>query len=83
MSISGAWGPAASGAGEDAPADVPADVGPLEADGVHTFVRAVSLLETHRSALEEGARRLLEVETLTGDELPRLDAATPAAAYGS
>ena len=47
------------------------------------FGRAVSLLETHRNALEEGARKLLEKETLTGDELPRLDAAIPEAASGS
>jgi len=46
------------------------------------FARAVSLLETHRSALEEGARKLLEKETLSGDELPRLAAATPAASSG-
>jgi cell division protease FtsH len=42
------------------------------------FRRAVSLLETHRTALEQGARALLEKETLSGDELPRLEAA-PAA----
>jgi cell division protease FtsH len=36
------------------------------------FERAVALLEEHRDALEEGARRLLEKETLTGDELPKL-----------
>jgi cell division protease FtsH len=47
------------------------------------FGRAVSLLEIHRNALEEGARKLLEKETLTGDELPRLDDAIPDAASGS
>jgi cell division protease FtsH len=36
------------------------------------FERAVSLLEEHREALEEGAQRLLEKETLSGDELPVL-----------
>jgi len=34
--------------------------------------RAIGLLELHRAALEEGALRLLEKETLSGDELPRL-----------
>jgi cell division protease FtsH len=36
------------------------------------FERAVALLEKHRAALDEGAQRLLEKETLTGDELPVL-----------
>jgi cell division protease FtsH len=36
------------------------------------FERAVALLEEHRAALEEGATRLLEKETLSGDELPVL-----------
>jgi cell division protease FtsH len=36
------------------------------------FERAVKLLETHRDSLEEGARNLLEKETLTGEELPTL-----------
>jgi cell division protease FtsH len=36
------------------------------------FERARSLLETHSAALEEGAQRLLEKETLSGDELPEL-----------
>jgi cell division protease FtsH len=40
----------------------------------HAFGRAVALLETHRAALEEGAQRLLEKETLSGDELPVLNA---------
>ncbi|MFT4572620.1 MAG: cell division protease FtsH [Myxococcota bacterium] len=38
----------------------------------NAFERAVALLEKHRSALEEGAQRLLEKETLSGDELPTL-----------
>jgi cell division protease FtsH len=46
------------------------------------FGRAVSLLETHRSALEEGARDLLEKETLSGDELPRLAAVVSATSSG-
>ncbi|MGH0038269.1 MAG: ATP-dependent zinc metalloprotease FtsH [Myxococcota bacterium] len=37
------------------------------------FHRAVEILETHRDAVAEGAARLLEQETLTGDELPVLD----------
>jgi cell division protease FtsH len=37
------------------------------------FERAVGILESHRAALDEGARRLLEKETLRGDELPSLD----------
>jgi cell division protease FtsH len=36
------------------------------------FERAVEILQTHRGAVEEAARRLLEKETLTGDELPEL-----------
>jgi len=40
----------------------------------HAFERAVAILETHREALEEGAQRLLEKETLSGDELPVLSA---------
>jgi cell division protease FtsH len=32
--------------------------------------RAMQLLKANRSALEEGARRLLEQETLTHDQLP-------------
>lgn len=36
------------------------------------FERALALLETHSAALEEGAQRLLEKETLTGDELPEI-----------
>jgi cell division protease FtsH len=38
----------------------------------NAFERAVALLEEHRAALEEGASRLLEKETLSGDELPVL-----------
>ncbi len=34
------------------------------------FRRAVEILERNRAALDEGASRLLETETLTGDELP-------------
>jgi cell division protease FtsH len=37
-----------------------------------SFDRAVALLERHRDALESGAQRLLEKETLEGDELPVL-----------
>jgi cell division protease FtsH len=37
------------------------------------FERAVGILEAHRSALDEGARHLLEKETLRGEELPVLD----------
>jgi cell division protease FtsH len=36
------------------------------------FDRALALLETHSAALEEGAQHLLEKETLSGDELPKL-----------
>jgi len=36
------------------------------------FDRAVAILETHRDALEETAQRLLETETLSGEELPVL-----------
>ncbi len=46
------------------------------------FGRAVSLLETHRSALEAGARDLLEKETLSGDELPRLTTVVSATSSG-
>ena len=37
------------------------------------FHSAVTILTTHRSALEKGATLLLEKETLTGDELPALE----------
>lgn len=36
------------------------------------FERAVAILESHRDALAESAERLLEKETLRGDELPVL-----------
>jgi cell division protease FtsH len=36
------------------------------------FQTAVSILTTHRGALEQGAQLLLQKETLTGDELPAL-----------
>jgi cell division protease FtsH len=36
------------------------------------FERAVAILEAHRDALAESAERLLEKETLRGDELPML-----------
>jgi cell division protease FtsH len=36
------------------------------------FERAVAILEAHRGALAESAERLLEKETLRGDELPML-----------
>jgi cell division protease FtsH len=36
------------------------------------FERAVGILEAHREALAESAERLLEKETLSGDELPML-----------
>ena len=38
----------------------------------HAFERAVGILEAHRDALAESAERLLEKETLSGDELPVL-----------
>ena len=38
----------------------------------NAFEKAVGLLETHSAALEEGAKNLLEKETLLGDELPDL-----------
>jgi cell division protease FtsH len=38
------------------------------------FTRAVEILQTHRGALAESAERLLEQETLSGDELPLLSA---------
>jgi len=43
------------------------------------FERAVAILEAHRDALAESAERLLEKETLRGDELPMLitDPAVP------
>ena len=37
------------------------------------FERATAILQKHRDALEEGAKRLLEKETLTADELPRIE----------
>jgi len=37
------------------------------------FHSAVTVLTTHRSALEKGAKLLLEKETLTADELPSLE----------
>ena len=36
------------------------------------FERAVGILEAHRAALAASAERLLERETLRGDELPML-----------
>jgi cell division protease FtsH len=36
------------------------------------FARAVAILERHRDALEDAAERLLEAETLSGNELPEL-----------
>ncbi len=36
------------------------------------FERAVTILEKHRHALEQTAERLLEAETLTGEDLPEL-----------
>jgi cell division protease FtsH len=36
------------------------------------FDRAVAILEAHRDALADSAERLLEKETLRGDELPML-----------
>jgi len=38
------------------------------------FERAVGILGAHRDALAESAERLLEKETLSGDELPKLSA---------
>jgi cell division protease FtsH len=37
------------------------------------FDRATSILEAHRQLLDDTARKLLEKETLTADELPSLD----------
>jgi cell division protease FtsH len=37
------------------------------------FERAVAILEAHREALGESAERLLEKETLSGDDLPLLN----------
>ncbi|MDP6979690.1 MAG: ATP-dependent zinc metalloprotease FtsH [Myxococcota bacterium] len=37
------------------------------------FERAVALLDRHHAALESTAEKLLDVETLTGDELPELE----------
>jgi cell division protease FtsH len=42
------------------------------------FERAVAILEAHRDALEETAERLLETETLSGEELPVLAVETEA-----
>jgi cell division protease FtsH len=39
---------------------------------MQAFERAVGILEAHRAALAESAERLLEKETLSGDELPML-----------
>jgi cell division protease FtsH len=36
------------------------------------FERAVAILEAHRDTLEQSAQRLLEKETLAGEELPVL-----------
>jgi cell division protease FtsH len=36
------------------------------------FRRAVDILETHRDLVAEAAERLLEKETLSGDELPKI-----------
>jgi cell division protease FtsH len=41
------------------------------------FDSAVGILELHRDALAESAERLLEKETLTGDELPTLITSIP------
>ncbi|MBW8018027.1 MAG: cell division protein FtsH, partial [Planctomycetes bacterium] len=41
------------------------------------FERAVAVLEKHRPALEKTAERLLEVETLRGEELPELALEAP------
>jgi cell division protease FtsH len=40
------------------------------------FERAVAILDAHRDLVTDAAQRLLEKETLTGDELPRLPALT-------
>jgi cell division protease FtsH len=40
------------------------------------FERAVAILERNRDAVNEGARRLLEMETLAGSELPQVLAET-------
>jgi ATP-dependent Zn protease len=41
------------------------------------FEPAVGVLEAHRDALAESAERLLEKETLSGDELPMLSPRKP------
>jgi cell division protease FtsH len=43
------------------------------------FETALAILRAHREELEEGARLLLERETLTREELPRLEQFRPAA----
>lgn len=47
------------------------------------FERATALLRTYRAQLETGARMLLEKETLTQEELPRLQELKPAVAAAS
>jgi cell division protease FtsH len=44
------------------------------------FERATEILRGRRADLEEGARRLLESETLTAEQFPAIRAAAPAAA---
>jgi cell division protease FtsH len=44
------------------------------------FERALGVLRNYRSQLEQGARLLLEKETLTREELPPLQALQPAIA---
>jgi cell division protease FtsH len=41
------------------------------------FKRAVKILDSHRELVAEGAARLLEKETLTADELPKIEAEAP------
>ncbi len=47
------------------------------------FERAQSILRKHRSQLEQGAKLLLEKETVTRDELPSLQELQPAIAAAS
>ncbi len=47
------------------------------------FERALVILQTHRVAVEESAQRLLEKETLSGDELPILSGVDRVAASGA
>ena len=47
------------------------------------FEQALAILRKHRTQLDEGAKLLLEKETLTRDEMPALAELRPAAAVSS